>query len=402
MALPTDIIVFSTADWSQANWTNNQHMSQVLADQGFRILYLESLGLRQPTANSRDLRRIGQRLLKSMRGLRQVAPGIWVFSPLVIPFHRSPVVRQLNQTIVVNTVKLLSRWLGFQRPIAWVYNPIVASFQAQLQPAFLVYHCVDDLTTVPGIAPEVVATAERTLIQAADLVFVTSQPLQEKLAAIAPDKVHYFPNVADYQHFAQARDPGPVPKDLMAIPQPRIGFIGAIKDYKLDVELIITLGQQHPDWHWVMIGEVELTNAHQLAAFQQLPNVHFLGYRPYRSLPDYLRGIDVAVLPCQLNDYTRAMFPMKFFEYLAAGRPVVGTRLPSLTPYESLYRPTQSVDEFAQALGEAIAGHGPDRDAGIQAAQDHTWSRRCQQMVTLMQRVWQRRSTPISSTPLPR
>ncbi|MGB7249648.1 MAG: glycosyltransferase, partial [Phormidesmis sp.] len=342
MAFPTDVIVFSTADWSERNWTNNQRVSQSLAEAGFRVLYLESLGLRQPRASKRDLQRIWRRLSKVGQGVRQVEPNLWVFSPLVIPMHHVPVVQWINQKIVVTTVQLLSRWLGFHCPILWAYNPVISAFQSQLNSSLLIYHCVDDLTTVPGISPSVVKTAEAEILQAADLVFVTSLGLNEKLSAVVPDKVHYLPNVADYQHFSQARKVGAVPDDLAAIAQPRIGFIGEIKDYKLDFELISTLAQRHPDWHWVFVGAIALTTDHlangqMLPPELQLPNLHFLGYRPYKELPNYLRGFDVAVLPCLLNDYTKSMFPMKFFEYLAAGTPVVGTRLPSLSEYESVY-----------------------------------------------------------------
>ena len=396
MALPTDVIIFSTADWSAANWTNNQHVSKSLAESGFRVLYLESLGLRQPTVNQRDLRRIGRRLLKSLQGMRYVAPNIWVFSPLVIPLHRSLIVQRINQMVLVTTVKLLNWWLRFQQPIVWAYNPIVSNFQAQLKPALLVYHCVDDLTTVPGISPTVVETAEQALIKTADLVFVTSLSLQRKLVAIAPTKVHYLPNVADYQHFAQAREPGLIPDDLAVIPQPRIGFIGAIKDYKIDFELIQTLARQHPAWHWVMIGAIELADASTQLNRLKEPNIHLLDYRPYASLPNYLRGFDVTVLPCLLNEYTRSMFPMKFFEYLAAGKPVVGTRLPSLTDYEHLYLATESIIEFDQALKIVLAGDYPNIEVGIEAAQAHTWQGRCQQMVELMQTAWQTKSTPSS------
>ncbi len=102
MALPRDIIVFSTADWSEANWTNNQRMTQSLSEQGFRVLYLESLGLRQPTASKRDLSRIGRRLLKSLRGLRSVAPNVWELTPLVIPLPHQPWLQWLNQVNVAS------------------------------------------------------------------------------------------------------------------------------------------------------------------------------------------------------------------------------------------------------------------------------------------------------------
>ncbi|MEO0647729.1 MAG: glycosyltransferase, partial [Cyanobacteria bacterium J06650_10] len=386
MTLSTDVIVFSTADWAEANWTNNQRVSQSLAQEGFRVLYLESLGLRAPQASKRDLKRIGQRLLKSMRGLRHVEPNVWVFSPLVIPMHHLPLVQWINQKILVTTVRCLSLWLKFRHPILWAYNPVIESFQAQLQSSLLVYHCVDDLTTVPGISADVIQQAEANILKAADLVFVTSLNLQEKLGAIAPNKVHYFPNVADYAHFSQARQPGDIPSDVANIPEPRIGFIGAINDYKLDFHLIATIAKRHPDWHWVFVGGLALMNNSQaLPSDLSQPNIHFLGYRPYDTLPHYLRSFTVSVLPCLLNDYTKSMFPMKFFEYLAAGRPIISTRLPALSDYEQAYLSAESIDEFEVALMRAIAGQTPDLIKGIELAQTHTWQSRCQQMLALME-----------------
>ncbi|MEM6251683.1 MAG: glycosyltransferase [Cyanobacteria bacterium P01_D01_bin.156] len=387
MAFPTDVIVFSTADWSQDNWTNNQHVSQSLAQKGFRVLYIESLGLRQPKASKRDLSRIFKRLFKSLRGIRKVESNVWVFSPLVIPLHHVAVVQWINQKILVTTLRILKQWLGFRTPILWAYNPVIESFQAKLKSSLLVYHCVDDLTTVPGISPTVVEQAEASLLKSADLVFVTSLNLKDKLAALAPGKVHYFPNVADYNHFSQARQPGGIPDDIAAIPQPRIGFIGAIKDYKLDFWLIASIAQRYPQWHWVLIGGIELDKSATLPPELQHPNVHLLGYRAYETLPSYLRAFDVAVLPCLLNDYTRSMFPMKFFEYLAAGKTVVGTRLPALMEYENLYLSADSVEAFEQSLQAVFSGQGPSPDVGIEAAHAHTWANRCQQMITLMENI---------------
>src|SRR5207244_3469682 len=111
-------------------------------------------------------------------------------------------------------------------------------------------------------------------------------------------------------------------------------------------------------------------------------NVHFLGWRPYAELPDYLRGIDVALLPSLINGYTRAMFPMKFFEYLAAGRPVVGTRLPALAEFAALYRHADTPRTMIEAISAAMTS---PRDMtlpiGHPLLQSHSWDARIDMML---------------------
>jgi glycosyltransferase involved in cell wall biosynthesis len=144
-----------------------------------------------------------------------------------------------------------------------------------------------------------------------------------------------------------------LPAEIEAIPRPRLGYVGAMSDFKVDFDLLTAIAEQRPDWHLVLIGDEREGQADaRFAALIRRANVHFLGWRPYADLPHYMGGLDVALLPQLLNDYTQAMFPMKFFEYLAAGLPIVSTPLDAIRDYTSLY----SVGSGAPAFVGAIEG----------------------------------------------
>ena len=392
--LPTDVVMFSTADWDHPFWTNKQRVATQLAVRGFRVLYVESLGLRTPSVGARDLRRIGRRIVRSMAGPRQVADRVWVWSPLVLPVHGSAFVRRLNDRLLRTRLRRMMAQLGFERPLVWTYNPLTVGTAAKLDPAMLVYHAVDDLSSVPCVAGNAIRAAEQELVRQADTVFTTSTNLQSRLQPLQPGAVHYLPNVADYDHFAQSRTIGPIPDDLAAIPHPRIGFIGAVSSYKVDFGLIAEVARRRPDWHWVLIGQIGEGQPGTNAAELRLPNIHLLGPRDYGVLPDYLRGFDVATIPAASNPYTAAMFPMKFFEYLAAGRPVVAANVPALAPYGQACLMAESAIEFVAAIERIFNRGGPDPAVCDELARRHTWQWRTREMLSILEQTWTRKRSP--------
>jgi glycosyltransferase involved in cell wall biosynthesis len=350
------IVLFSTADWFWPYWTNKQHIAARLGARGFRVLYVESIGFRQPGLNTMDLARIWRRVRGAV-GISQVLRNVSVLPPLTIPArHHLRWADRLTSWQIRSRIELWLRRVGSSRPIVWTYHPYMVRIAKALDPVALVYHCVDNIRAVPGVDSAAFDRAEHELLFNADLIFATSPILRDHCAAIAPSRTHYFGNVADIKYFATARQLGPIPADLAAIPRPRLAYVGVLSDFKIDLDLVEYTVRQRPDWHVVFIGdEREGQNSSGIACLKTLPNVHFLGWRPYAQLPNYLRGIDVALLPQRINEYTRAMFPMKYFEYLAAGLPVVATLLPALAEFGALHRQAGTPQAFIDVIGDALA-----------------------------------------------
>lgn len=171
----------------------------------------------------------------------------------------------------------------------------------------------------------------------------------------------------------------------MKIPVPRIGFIGAISDYKVDFNLLRCIAKARPDWSLVLIGKVgESDPWTKTGVFQDVPNIHLMGPRPYAELPCYLKGFDVAILPNMLNEYTESMFPMKFFEYLAAGKPVVSVDLPALREYRNVVCIARSPQDFIQGIEEALKGNTASLEERISVAKEHTYEKRMHKMLQLV------------------
>jgi glycosyltransferase involved in cell wall biosynthesis len=351
------VVLFSTADWFWPYWTNKQHIAAKLAGRGFRVLYVESIGFRRPGLNSIDIARMWRRVRRAAQPIEEVQENVSLLSPLTIPgIHHWPGIEQLNAWQLGGRIQSWLRRFGAGSPIVWTYHPYMLQATKALNPTALIYHCVDNIGAVPGIDREAFDRAEHELLARCDRVFATSPALRDHCATIAPDRTDYFGNVVDVDHFSSARRDGPVPAELAAIPRPRLAYVGVLSDFKVDFALIAYAAARHPDWHFIFIGdEREGQQSAVLARLRTRTNVHLLGWRPYEQLPNYLRGIDVALLPQQINNYTRAMFPMKYFEYLAAGRPVVATKLPALAEFTTLHRQASDPDTFVDAVACALA-----------------------------------------------
>ena len=383
---PEDVILFSTADWESRCWTNKQHTATRLAARGHRVLYVETIGLRLPGLNALDAGRILARLKRGVAPIARVQDNVWTLSPLTIPFgHRSPAIAAINAMQLRTRIKGWMSANDVRSPMVWTYHPYMLDAVKSIGASRLVYHCADDLAAMPGIDPEPFKTAERELLERADVTFTTSHYLQSRCEAIAGSRSHYFGNVADLAHFAKARIAGNIPPELNAIPRPRLGYVGALSDFKIDVDLLARIADDQPDWHLVLIGEERAGQSDDgLKKLAQRQNVHLLGWRCYDDLPRYLSGFDVALLPQLINDYTRAMFPMKFFEYLAGGLPVVSTPLDALRDFGKICSTAPDYRSFVDAIRKQLSDRQPPLQLDDPILTENTWDARLDKMLAIV------------------
>lgn len=385
---PHEIVLISTADWDHPFWTNKQHVTTRLAERGHRVLYVESLGLRQLTTSYRDISRIYQRTKRSLLWGRNLRPNVWVWSPLVLPFHRFAIVRWLNGIVLSACIRYFCRKLDFKYPILWSYNPTVLALIEKIKFSRNIYHCVDELKEAPGMPVALLEAEEQNFCEQVDIIFTTSLNLYNKRKQWNHN-TYYLSNPCEFDHFNKATQETDVPAELQTIPQPRLGFIGALSHYKVSIALLKELVERHPEWHLVLLGQVG--EGEPGASFDKLfalPNVHFLGPKPYQELPHYLKGFQVALLPCPLNGYTQSMFPLKFFEYLAAGVPVVTTALQALQDYQHISYWCASEEAFIEAISQALL-RGDDQQRriaqGIELARENTWEKRVESMLAILE-----------------
>jgi glycosyltransferase involved in cell wall biosynthesis len=373
-----DIVCVGTADW-QTELPINQHQLMGRLAARNKVLFVESLGLRRPQLASRDLRRIARRLGRGLRGVRSVG-AVHVLSPLVLPLHGSAAIRSLNRRLLRLQVGRAARRLGMRRPLLWGYAPQAGELLDLLDPEQVVYHCVDDVAAQKGVDGDSFRAGEERYARRADLVLASAPALAERMRTLS-DHVLYAPNVADTALFATALDEGPVDASLDSLPRPRLVFQGAIVATKLDLALLAELARLRPEWSIVLVGPRGAGDpGGDLSALDRAPNIHFAGPRDAAGLPVVLRGADIGLIPYAINDLTRSVFPMKVYEYLAAGLPVLATPLPALEGVDGVERVADAAALIAAAEREFELDGPQRRRQRSDAAAAHSWEARIEEI----------------------
>ena len=376
-----DIVCVGFADWETDLWTNQHHLMARLAA-GNRVLFVESLGLRRPQLAGRDLSRIARRLRSGLQPPRE-RDGLHVLSPLVLPLHGNAAAEALNARLLPALVRRAARRLGMRRPLLWSYVPQAELLLDALDPSLVVYHCVDDISAHERIDTRSFRAAEARFAARADLVLASAPELVRRMRELSGNVLE-APNVADTALFAEALDRGPgrpVDEAIATLPRPRLVFTGAISQVKLDFALIAELARMRPDWSIALVGPVGLGDPRtDVAPLAAEPNVHLLGKRPYERLPEVLRGADAGLIPYVRSELTASIFPMKVYEYLAAGLPVVATPLPALAGVEGVALAADAL-AFVARLQEELESDSPERRAARSAAAaEHSWDERLREI----------------------
>jgi glycosyltransferase involved in cell wall biosynthesis len=369
------IVCFAGEDW----WYHHPHSKNHLLKRYARrnkVLFVNSISMGLPSmANPDFFLKIRRKLRSYTRWLRKVPEGLWVMTPVNLPLYGSKMGRWLNRVLLVVQLRLAMLLLRISRPILWVAIPTAAEMAGRLGEKMLLYQVSDkyDANEDSALSAQVIRGYDRRLKDAADVVLYSGRKLFSE--AIEPHRF-FLEQAVDFEHFSHPHgEPAP---ELAGIPHPILGYFGTM-DYVMDTELMAEVARLRPDWHWVLLGLK--SNLVRVSS----PNIHFLGSKPYGSLPQYIQQFDVCVLPWrETNTFTSYGSAIKVREYLATGKPVVMAPLYEYleTPGLRFYRGAQ---EFVAQVEAAMEKDTPALAAQRQAVvKEGTWDERASQLAALI------------------
>ncbi len=366
-------------DWGGLPSSTQHLVGRLAAERD--VIWVNSIGMRRPRFNGRDLTRIGAKI----KGLAGAAPSsaaapvraerperLTVVSPMAVSWPGSRVAGLFNRASLGRQIRgRMAAW-GMAQPILWTSLPTVAPVVGALGERAVVYYCGDDFGALAGVDHGPVSVMERDLVARADLILAASETLAAKFPA---SRTVLVPHGVDFTLFTA---PAPRAKDLPA-GGPVAGFYGSIAEW-IDIELLAQCATAMPDWTFVLIGDAKVDVSRLVA----LPNVRILGPRPHAALPSYAQHWDVSLLPFLDTPQIRACNPLKLREYLAAGAPVASIEFPALAPYADVVRATADPRRFVDMIRLA-AGDAADHDRRRARVANESWDERAAAVQALLE-----------------
>lgn len=373
-----DILCIAGVDFEPL-WARTQQIMWRMPSSN-RIIYVEApLSFLSPFKDSS----LWYKWSRWRQGLRPIKDNLYLYSPpLLFPFaNRWRIFNRLNQRLMARALKKACTTLNFKDPILLTYLPNTIDMLGRLGEKLLVYDCVDEHSAFQGFNPDLVRQMEIELLQRSDLVLVTAQPLYDDKSRYARE-IHILRNAADVKHFSTAQDKNlPIPLDVKDIPKPVLGFIGRIKEW-IDLDLIRQVAIARPDWSIVMVGPVEIDA--DITNLKELANVYFVGSKSKEELPGYLKKFDVCLNPFKISKLSQAVNPLKFYEYLASGKPIVSTPMPEMEMLETLVEIGEGKDGVIAAIERALNDNPEKTWARLNLAAEHSWEQRVETLCSLL------------------
>ncbi len=272
----------------------------------------------------------------------------------------------INITICHNLKGLLKK--GCSVDLVWAINPQYAGLKGIFNEKVFVYDYVDDF-------PFLILHHHR-MVKVADVIIATSTPLLNTVKRYSKN-AHLIPNGCDYQFFNASQN---LKSDYHKNEKVKtIGYIGAIAPW-VDLELIELVAQNFPQEEILLIGAT-------LGGVKvpKIENIRHLGHQIYEKIPSYLNEMDVVLIPFKRNQITRATNPIKLYEYLSMGKPIVSTYLPELLPFNQYIYMSNNKEEFIESLSMALREDDPKLvEKRKDIAQQNSWQDRVNSIIEVL------------------
>ena len=379
-----DLLVFAPGPWDDI-WRNRHQLLTLLAREN-RVLWVERRIFLRTALCQAHRGELPWRRFSCPR-VEAVRPNLYIYRDPIIPrvATRRPW-GALTRWIRERSIRVAMYRLQMNAPILWLFWPGQQDAIGRYDESLVVYHVVDEYSGYGGMSEEyreILRHQEEALLRRADIVFVTSPALYEAKERYN-QRTYLVPNAVDYEAF-QAVVKGDVspPRIVSDLTRPIIGYVGAI-NAKIDLSLVSQIARRRPEWSFLMVGPITSEEPEDRVSYSELmalSNVLFVGRVDVAEVPHYINACDVCLMPYKVNVWTRHVNSLKLVEYLACGKPVVGTDIAACREVEEYVRIASGAVDFERQIAEALREEASDLVAGrLALAARNTWEERVEML----------------------
>jgi O-antigen biosynthesis protein len=368
-----DIFRFPIIEWD-FRWQRPQQFLIQFAKAGYRCFYLSL------NTHVIENKQATYEEISAATEIRKLSENVWwgrLCSYQQLNVYQDRIEHELDIKYLVWSIESIKEKFDIDYTLSIVDLPFWTSLVTKMKNNKIIYDCLDEHAGFSNVS-ESMLTNEPLLIEKSDMVITSAQLLFEKVKK-QKESTYLIRNAGEYEYFS--REPDHLAPELKDIKGPIIGYFGAIADW-FDAQIVEELARKNSEWHFCLIGNYYYCNVETLS---QLENVSLLGEKTYQELPSYLYGFDVCIIPFKVTPLTLATNPVKVYEYLSSGKPVVATRLPELEMMEGIIELASSTEEFEVGIQNSLSNNTKDL---IQHRKDyammHTWEERFQTLKGLI------------------
>lgn len=346
------IIVFPNIPWDY-RWQRAQQIFSRLGKKNYNVFYISSI------TSDREY-------------VVEVSKG--VYEVHVKADESTDVLRDLNisegmSIDFFNSIdRLVGEYIRNDSALTFVLHPVWHNVVDKFKDPKIVYDMMDLYSGFKEANDELVK-AEEDLVKRSSLVITTADNLYD-YAKKLNENVHMVRNGCDFDKFNTIKKNGLL--DVLD-DRPIIGYFGAINDW-FDVDALEYAVRENKDKYFVMIGSINTGKVRKLYKYK---NIYFLGEVKHSELGGYLAYFDVCTIPFVLNDLIKSTNPVKFYEYIASGKPVVSSRLPELERYDDISCLYDDSEGFSKCIYMGLHGDKEQTvNKRIEVAQENSWEER--------------------------
>lgn len=373
-----DVIIFASIKYD-FRYQRPQHLAFELTKRGHKIFYIEPDFIPISSENPTTIPLI-EKIKPNLYKVKLISNSMSTKKMFVY----YGIIEPKDQSILVNSVKNLLQKANISKAVIKVDNPSWTFIVDKINLP-IIYDCIDDHGAFET-NPENIESSEKNLIKKSSAVVIVSRGIAKKINKYRHPNSYIIENAGEYDHFAKASERNiSVPKDLISINKPILGYCGAISEW-FDVKLLEEIAKTFPSYAIVLIGNPDNPKVVELT--QKYQNIHLLGEKNYQLLPGYYQRFNVCLIPFVINEVTKTLNPVKIYEYLATGKPVVTTNIPGLNQFNDFIYMSKDSEQFIQNIKKALS----ERDQQLflkrqQFSKDNTWEKRAIQLESVMKQV---------------
>lgn len=295
------------------------------------------------------------------------------------------ILNKINNKRQANEVNKVLKELDFKDIIIFNDTDMFRSFylKEMIGAKTLAYYTRDNMVAVDFWKAQGIRI-ESQLMAKADVVVANSTYLANKAKQFNSDSF-YVGQGCDMSLFDKKLIKE-APSDIKNIKGPIIGYIGVLFTLRLDIEVLVHIAKQKPNWSVVLVGPED--EAFEKSELHKLNNVHFLGSKKMEELPAYLNSFDVALNPQLLNEVTIGNYPRKIDEYLAMGKPTVATKTEGMSVFADFTYLAENKEEYVEFIQKALEENTPQMEIDREKfARGHTWEANANEIFKYIEQV---------------